>query len=410
MKKAMSEKKSGSRRRAGNRVHLTKKLFNLCLMILPVITFSVNTNGQNSSKSPNRNSALLYVLDSKNGQKEGQIIVVESGSGTVKKVLKTGAYPDFAISPDGKRIYVTATHYAGDDLATESLTVVDAKSGKTLKEIKISNRLLYNVRPPNSVLALSDSGRFLYVAKFEVIGTNNTSYWMEIFDADKEEFLPERISLPLCGWTKILPTNKDLRVQVHCADTQDIRLIEVNERGLVKSSAVLTSVRELSARGSIAENIKAGGANVISGIARLASDQNVSVTKDGQVLEIAENKSHSLKITDLNLPASKWVHNIVGANNGIKAFLIVKPPPYSEGEASDEIISINLQNPASISSARFTQKIDYLTVSRDNQRLYSIDSEHSSLTIIDSARLSEIRTISNVGVTPSLVIEVLSNY
>src|SRR6476660_2256115 len=55
----------------------------------------------------------LYVLDTDNGGSNGQVILIDSSTGTVGRIYKAGYHPDMALSPDGSRLYISSIKSAG---------------------------------------------------------------------------------------------------------------------------------------------------------------------------------------------------------------------------------------------------------------------------------------------------------
>src|SRR4051794_19771831 len=76
----------------------------------------------------------LYVVDSKNGSADAQVLVVDPSSGEVVKSFKTGMNPDIALASDGKRLYVASTLTDGTS-NKERLSVLDTATGAVLKTV-----------------------------------------------------------------------------------------------------------------------------------------------------------------------------------------------------------------------------------------------------------------------------------
>ena len=103
----------------------------------------------------------LYVLDPKpgGGAGGGAIWLVDPEAGKVVGRLHTGDNPDFALSPDGSRLYVASAV----DADSSKLAVIDTARGEVLKSGMVTGRLGYDGIPPFLTMAVSGDGLVLRI-------------------------------------------------------------------------------------------------------------------------------------------------------------------------------------------------------------------------------------------------------
>jgi hypothetical protein len=142
-------------------------LFSLSLAILvaaapvlagtPVAQISTENGASSDSNIQLENWAKpepgwLYVLDPKpeTGGPGGRIWLVDPETAKVMGSIRTGDNADFALSPDGRRLYV-ASITNGD---SSELAVIDATQGLVLQRGEIEDREVANVLPAFSTMAV----------------------------------------------------------------------------------------------------------------------------------------------------------------------------------------------------------------------------------------------------------------
>ena len=347
----------------------------------------------------------LYVVDSNNGAAEAQVLLVDPDQGSVVRTFKTGMSPDIAVSPDGKRLYIEST-YTDGTINRDQLAIVDTSTGEVLQTIDSSNRVGYNVYPPGSAIAVSPNGRWLYVLNHEMntVGPENIWYWLETFDIQSRTFLPVKASLGACGWGRLSPSTKDGQVQVVCEKSQEVHLLKITDTG-----APADSIVRLKAHGAGPdENQKVSDIQhersnrVAGGLA--FDDQNLTVMRDGRILKIDPVKSATTEVADAQVPVGKWVHSLALGKNRNKVFIGLNDSGAGRW-AFREIEAVNLNDSSRSGVVKLSRAFDYLTLSRDGNQLYAVDAFGKALTVIDAIGLKETKTIKDLGVTPSVVIE-----
>jgi len=399
----------------------------VCLSLIAPRAYVAAGDGRRANGPAEKPQAgWLYVLDSNNGRKTAQILVVNPADGSVVRTYPTGMMPDFALSPDGTRLYVASTRVKGESTheQPDELATIDTATGKVLRVVANPDRILYIVTPPSSGMALAPNGRWLYVMKYETITPDNVLYWVETYDTRAGKFLPEKAEVPLCGWGRLIASDKERQVQVVCTDTKDVRLLKITPRGsAVGAKARLTrkdvTAAELAALQPAAAGLVNDAASMLArerakklidesashevtaGLS-VAPSESLVLMKNGQLFKVNESNA-AFTNTAVSLPEGKLIHSAAAPSPG-RLLLGLSVPFYKGPWLATEIVAVN-PNGSAERSAQTSRGFHYLSVSRDGQTLYAVNSTSSELMLIDAATLSETRVLGGLGVTPSLIIE-----
>ncbi len=348
------------------------------------------------AQSASAHSSWLYIVDSKRGATTGQVLVLDPEQGRAIKTFPTGMSPDIALSPDGKHLYVASTHHgSGDQPAREELSIIETASGRVVQTIDNADRAYYNVQPAYSNMAFSPSGRWLYVSKLALVGPQTILYWVATLDTRTNKFLPERAEIPNCGSTQLLPLDKERQLQVVCTDTMDVRAVKIMPSG---AAAALTTKLKRPGRAPRADT---------PAYSFLASDgSNTTVTVDGRILKVDTTGQTVMEVAAVNLPTARWIHSGARSPDKNRVYISLQvPSDVNQGQwLADRINAYDLRNLNQLGSVETSRPFSYLAMSRDGRFIYAVDSDGAKVLVIDTTTLKETRTISNVGVSPSLML------
>jgi DNA-binding beta-propeller fold protein YncE len=362
-----------------------------------------------ASRREKPRAGWLYIVDSKGGSREAQVLLVDPSSGRVEKVFKTGMNPDIALSPDGTRLYLASSQLTADGAAYEELAVVDTSSGASLQTVSNAKRVIYNVIPPSTALAISPNGRWLYVMKYEVGPDLNTLYWVETFDTVDAKFLPLRANVSGCGWARLVPLDKDRQVQVVCEQSKDVRLLEINSRGAAVATVAQFAQTTIPSAPRVNFERHDGKirTDLVAESFRSINGRNITVLRDGRILSIDVATNAVAEMASATLPGNAWIHSVARARDNTKLYLGLKVSRSAglESATEGEIVSFNLSNLLQSSSNKTSQTFNYLYVSRDGRWLYAVNTWNANLLVIEAATLQEVRVLTDLGETPSLVVE-----
>lgn len=353
-------------------------------------------------------SGWLYVVDSKWGSKEGEILLVDPTAGRVVRTFKSGLNPDAALSPDGTRLYIASTRLIKDGASKEELAIVDTTSGAVLQTVSNPNRIIYSIVPPTPTMAISPNGRWLYFMKYKVLAPFNTLYWVETFDTQRASFLPERANVPSCGWARLLPSNRGMQVQVVCEESKDVRLLKINANGTAIASTLQFALKTGAAQSqNVGSEDGKAKSNSLAGSFLNANNQTISVLRDGRVLGIDVTTHTVTEVASAKIPPGRWVHSSINSTDGNRLFISLNAPAFNDRGywSADEILTIDLRTSAQLGSIKTNQSFNYLFLGRGGRQLYAVNTSEANLMVIDATTLREVRTIEDIGDSPSLVIE-----
>ena len=173
----------------------------------------------------------LYVLDAKPdaGAPGGRVWLVEPEAGKVMGSIRTGDNADFALSPDGSRLYV-ASITRGD---SSELAVIDTGRGVVVQRSAVDDREVGNVLPSFSTMAVSGDGLALRILRDTPKSAEADAFLLATFDTQSGEFSQRTIHLGNCGpgrfisYPSISHTSKD-QFDILCPRSNRIRLIRVD--------------------------------------------------------------------------------------------------------------------------------------------------------------------------------------
>jgi hypothetical protein len=128
----------------------------------------------------------LYVLDAKPdaGAPGGRVWLVEPEAGKVMGSIRTGDNADFALSPDGSRLYV-ASITQGD---SSELAVIDTGRGVVVQRSTVDDREVGNVLPSFSTMAVSGDGLALRILRDTPKSEEADAFLLATFDTQSGEF------------------------------------------------------------------------------------------------------------------------------------------------------------------------------------------------------------------------------
>jgi len=166
----------------------------------------------------------LYVLDPKPGDAAGRIWLIDPQTGKVMGGIRTSASPDFALSPDGSRLYVASS--TGND--SNQLAVIDTAQGIILKSGAVVGRAAYDELPPFSTMAVSGDGLALRMLIDAPKSEDKDAFLLATFDTRAGEFLPGIVHLGNCGPGRFISYPAADHFDFLCPRTNRVRLIRVD--------------------------------------------------------------------------------------------------------------------------------------------------------------------------------------
>lgn len=198
----------------------------LCAAALSVSAYAAGGSDQLREK--------LYVVDTDHQDMDGkaQVLVVDPQQKVVVATYRAGYHPDLAVSPDGKRLYLSYDAILPDDKTKGQLDVIDTASGSTIASVSNPNRTYDTFDDLVSHMAVSSDGRLLYVAKVKDLGSGEVSVGVAVFDTSTNKFLSDTISLPGCENATLLPSPAGHTLSVVCTGSRDVRIARFDVNGV----------------------------------------------------------------------------------------------------------------------------------------------------------------------------------
>jgi hypothetical protein len=202
----------------------------------------------------------LYVLDPKadGGGPGGRVWLIDPETETVMGSIRTGDNPDFALSPDGSRLYVASVM----DTDSSELAVIDAAQGVVLKSGMVVGRAVTDGLPPFSTMAVSGDGLALRILIDDPKSSGADSLLLATFDTQAGEFLPGIVHLGNCGPGRFISYPTADHFDFLCPRTNRVRMIRVDADSRELQNVDVTLPWER--RNGVAEAIEVPGSQEIA--------------------------------------------------------------------------------------------------------------------------------------------------
>lgn len=356
----------------------------------------------------------LYVLDARPDQGPGErILLLDPTSGKDMGSIRTGEAADFAISPDGSRLYVASLTKEdtreGDQEGASELAVIDTVEGKILKSGQVFSRALPGELPPFSTMAVSSDGLVLRILIETPKSDDAESFMLATFDTHAGEFLPGIVHLGNCGPGRFIDMPAADHFDVLCPRTNRIRLIRVDadSRTLQNIDIVLPWERRVGA----ATAIEVPGA-----------EKMAIVRGDGAVAEMtlpAQDFSETDAHPELpnRVPPAAWPTS----PDGSKVFLghntdynkpfdnrfyldYGRPPNVRPSDSTvQEFRIFDTHTWRKIGTIRTKMPCWSAAISSDGKLLYAMSPQKHSIQLIDTEKKHVIRTLKVDG-SPALAL------
>jgi hypothetical protein len=352
-------------------------------------------------------SGWLYVLDPKPEPVTpgGRVWLVDPENAKVMGSIRTGENPDFALSPDGSRLYV-ASITDGD---TSELAVVDTAQGKIVQRSMIQDREVANVLPAFSAMAVSGDGLALRILLDTPKSADADSFLLATFDTQAGEFLQRSVHLGNCGPGRFISYPTADQFDFLCPRTNKIRLIRLDaeSRELENTDVTLPWERRVGA----AQAIEAPGAQ---DMAIVRGDGGV-VTMNVVTHEFAETPAHPA-LPNRVLPAA-WPTSPDGSRVYLgynteydrhydnRFYLDYgRPPNLRPNDATvGEFRVLDTRTWKKVGAIRTKMPFWTAVIGSDGKVLYAMAPQRHSILVIDTVKMREVRTL-KVGGAPALAV------
>jgi hypothetical protein len=237
------------------------------------------------------------VLDPKPdaGGAGGRVWLIDPETGEVMGSIRTGDNADFALAPDGSRLYV-ASITEGD---SSELAVIDTAQGVVLKREPRLRIVRWGMCcPAFSTMAVSGDGLALRILRDTPESADRDSFLLATFDTRTGEFLPRDVRLHNCGPGRFISYQTANQFDVLCPRSNRVRLIRVDaeSRELRNQDVELPWKR----RAGAAEAIELPGAQAIEIIRGDGGVFEMNIATQ----EFAETSAHP--VLPNRIPPAAW--------------------------------------------------------------------------------------------------------
>ena len=361
--------------------------------------------------------ALLYVLDTGEGWFEhAQILQVDTKSGRIRKAFAVGDNPDMALSPDESRLYVTSVTRDPDDedLVESWLSVYDTPSGRLLDRVSNPDAMGHTLPVYGSEMAVSPSGRWLYITKFRYNPDRSYYWYLAAFDTVHSQFLREQFKFR-CPAPVVIPAPQDLHLVAICQS--DPFIYDIN---LEKAPAAATRVpiQPVTEEPPAAPS---DSANLMVPFQPQESWGAAFLLPSEDKVRIFDNTAGYIYSFDRFAGTSSMV--------GQNALLKMEQPLLVMGLVAQDEDAVYVQTRMSRSSSEsqsysFSNKVLVadtktfairctlntskpffsMSLSRDGNTLFLVNPDTATISVVDTSTLKELREIPGVGKRPILAI------
>jgi DNA-binding beta-propeller fold protein YncE len=331
----------------------------------------------------------LYVLDvsPNGGHTGGRVWLVDPSSGGIVGSIRTSYHPDFALSPDGSRLYIASD----TRVHSTEIAVIDTATGEVLGGQGLQNRVVPDFLPPFSTMAVSRDGAVLWV----VTKPGETSNLAAIATATGQ-VLPGHPDMGHCEDGQFISFPNAGEVDFICPTTKKIQIVHVDRKATKFGNSVVL----------LPWNHKLG---VGEAFPSPGSDRAITIVRgDGAVFQmdvLSQSFSPKLDHGDANehvypgsWPVSPDGRIYIGYNRS-----------YFPNLFADEFRVFDTSSWKSLGTIKTSVPFWSAVVSNDGKRVYALAPQQRCILVIDAASMRQIGII-DVGAVPALALVAPLNY
>jgi len=352
-------------------------------------------------------SGWLYVLDPKPnaGGPAGRVWLIDPETAKVMGSIRTGDHPDFALSPDGSRLYIASV----TDADSSELAVIDTAQGVVLKSGVVGGRAVTDGLPPFSTMAVSGDGLALRILIDAPKSPDSDALLLATFDTQAGEFLPGIVHLGNCGPGRFISYPAADHFDFLCPRTNRVRLIRVDADSRELQNVDVTLPWER--RDGVAQAMEVPGDPAI---AIVRGDGGV-VKMDPGSQAFAETSAHPGLPN--RIPPAAWPPSPDGSrvylgynsdydrHSDNRFYLDYGRPPNirPDNAVVYQFRVIDTRTWQKIGTIRTKMPVWSAVTGNDGKMLYAMSPQKHSIVVIDTAKKRQIRTL-KVGGTPTLAL------
>lgn len=361
----------------------------LHLLLLVVTGFCSTGYGRAEWVPPK--TGFFWILDSDQLFRSSKILLVDPSTRMIVSSLDTGYQADFALTPDGRYLYV-----ASGPPRTGTLSAINTQTGQTEASTDLADRImLTGWRRVPSITTSQDGGRIYLIGGTTIAGVDQ--YYLDIFDRKLSRI--QQVPIPGCG-VGFLDASIDGSLVIHCPLSNSSKVL--NE-GLAKptirdiSLPIRSEAREDGYRRRQAMRVAAAAFRDPTGqfIAVMADGQSFAGRSDVVFLPPSEDEAQR------HISFRAWPVR----DNGALAFVGSSAHP-SAGEnlgLMDQIDVLSLPSRSSVMSLRTSLPFWSVTVTPDASTIYTVCPANQTILQIGTSTKKETNAFSGIGSYPLLM-------
>jgi hypothetical protein len=352
-------------------------------------------------------SGWLYVLDPKPeaGGPGGRVWLIDPETARVMGSIRTGDNADFALSPDGSRLYVASV----TDANSSELAVIDTAQGVVLKSGMVAGRAVTDGLPPFSTMAVSGDGLALRILIDDPKASGADSLLLATFDTEAGEFLPGIVHLGNCGPGRFISYPTADHFDFLCPRTNRVRMIRVDadSRELQNLDVRLPWER----RDGVAEAVEVPGSQEIAIVRGDGAIVKMDISSQG----FADTSVHP-GLPNRTPPAA-WPSSPDGSrlylgynsdydrHSDNRFYLDYGRPPNVRpaNSVAYQFRVIDTRTWRKIGTIRTKMPFWSAVTGNNGKMLYAMAPQKHSILVMDTVKMHQIRTL-KVGGTPTLAL------
>ena len=348
----------------------------------------------------------LYVLDPRPDDGSGERIrLLEPESGKTQGSIRTGGNADFALLPDGSRLYV-ASIVEGD---LSELAVIDTVKGTVVQRATVEYREVGDALPAFPTMAVSGDGRALRILIDAPKSEDRDAFMLATFDTETGEFRRRSVNLGNCGPGRFIWHETAEQFDVLCPRTSRVRLIRVD--------ADSRTLENVDIKFPWERRVGVGAALELPG-----TDDIAIVRGDGTVVEMNKTTQQFAGTPEHpnvpnRVPPAAWPtspdgsrvylgYNNVYEHNYDKRFYLDygRPPNLRPDNATAaEFRVFDTHSWRKVGTIKTKMPFWSAVVSRDGKTLYATAPQRHSILVIDTVKMHETGVL-KVGGAPTLAL------
>jgi DNA-binding beta-propeller fold protein YncE len=222
---------AGTIKKPRRAVALTALLVVIAAVTILAIFFSSIKTDINGGSLSSRAESYTYVVANPDDAKRSSNVVVINRAGEIVKTIPTLYQPDVIINEEASRVYIAETDVLSGP-HTDRLSIVDPRTWQVIKSTKFTDRLLYTVRGPSTMVLSPDKDRLL-IYKYRIRDIDVADYWLSVYDASDLSDLGLEIPIRDCGGASLKPVSQF--VVILCSEGQKAHFINPQTGAIVAS-------------------------------------------------------------------------------------------------------------------------------------------------------------------------------